>query len=154
MIVVERVTKATDTKATDTKTVVDELSLSFNPGVVKGFLGPDGSTSKVRVRRRAIRQVLVLAVAGRLADVVEDLDWVTRLALANGPRGVTCDLSRVEDADPDAVAMLARDTRGRGLPRSAGSRCAARPLSGWSPDPRRVIVLRHIGGAGRPHGER
>jgi hypothetical protein len=106
MIVVEQVTKATDTK-----TVVGDLSLSFHPGVVKGFLGPDGSTSTVRLRRHAIRQVLVLEVAGRLADVVEYLDRVIQLALANGPRGVTCDLSRVEDADPDAVEMLARAGR-------------------------------------------
>ena len=63
---------------------------------------------RVRIRRRAVRQVAVLEVAGRLADVVEDLDRLIQLALANGPRGVTCDLSRVEDADPDAVTMLAR----------------------------------------------
>ena len=67
MIVVERVTKATVTKR-----VVDELSLPLNPGVVKSFVGPDGSTGTVRLRRHAIRQVLVLEVAGRLAAARSD----------------------------------------------------------------------------------
>jgi hypothetical protein len=38
---------------------------------------------------------VVLTVEGRLGDVVEDLCWAIQLALAEGPRGVVCDLSRV-----------------------------------------------------------
>ncbi|HZX97896.1 MAG TPA: ATP-binding protein [Dermatophilaceae bacterium] len=63
---------------------------------------------KVRARRRVIRQVVVLEVAGRLSDVVEDLDRAIQLALAELPRGVVCDLSAVlEDAEPVAVEVLA-----------------------------------------------
>jgi hypothetical protein len=67
---------------------------------------------QVRTRARAIREVVVIDVSGRLSDVVEDLDRAIRLALAEGPRGVVCDLSNVlEDADPVAVEVLA--TAGR-----------------------------------------
>ena len=67
---------------------------------------------QVRTRTRAIREVVVIDVSGRLSDVVEDLDRAIRLALAEGPRGVVCDLSNVlEDADPVAVEVLA--TAGR-----------------------------------------
>ncbi len=56
-----------------------------------------------RLRTRAIREVLVVEVAGRLGDV-EDLDRAIQLALAQGPRGVVCDLSAVfEGAGPAAV---------------------------------------------------
>ena len=55
---------------------------------------------------------MVLEVAGRLSDVVEDLDRAIQLALADGPRGVVCDLSNVlEGAEPVAVEVLA--TAGR-----------------------------------------
>lgn len=65
-----------------------------------------------QVRMYALDDVVVLEVAGRLSDVVEDLDRAIQLALSDGPRGVACDLSAVlEDADPDAVDMLA--TAGR-----------------------------------------
>lgn len=65
-----------------------------------------------QVRMYALDDVVVLEVAGRLSDVVEDLDRAIQLALSDGPRGVVCDLSAVlEDADPDAVDMLA--TAGR-----------------------------------------
>jgi hypothetical protein len=61
-----------------------------------------------RVRTRAIRQVAVVDVAGRLGEVVEDLDLAVQLALADGPRGVVCDLSGViPGADRDAVEALA-----------------------------------------------
>jgi len=64
------------------------------------------------VRAHIVRDVVVLEVAGRLSDVVEDLDLAIQLALADGPRGVVCDLSAVfEGAEPDAVALLA--TAGR-----------------------------------------
>jgi len=67
---------------------------------------------QVRVRRRAIRQVTVLEVAGRLSDVVEELDHAIQVALAQGPRGVVCDLSAMlKGAEPVAVEVLA--TAGR-----------------------------------------
>ena len=60
------------------------------------------------IRSRAVRQVAVLEVAGRLSDVVDELGHAIRLALAHGPRGVVCDLSAVlPGADPVAVQMLA-----------------------------------------------
>lgn len=65
-----------------------------------------------RVRTRASGQVAVLEVAGRLDDVVEELDLAIQLALSKSPRGVVCDLSGVlEGAEPGAVAVLA--TAGR-----------------------------------------
>jgi hypothetical protein len=66
------------------------------------------ASPKIRVRTHAIRQVVVLEVAGRLCDVVEDLDRAVQPALAEGPRGVVCDLSLVsEGAKADSVEMLA-----------------------------------------------
>jgi len=60
------------------------------------------------IRRRAVRQVAVLEVAGRLSDVVDELGHAIRLALAHGPRGVVCDLSAVlPGGEPIAVEMLA-----------------------------------------------
>ena len=62
----------------------------------------------MKTRRRAIRQVAVLEVGGRLSDVVQELDLAIQLALAEGPRGVVCDLSTVlEDAELVAVEVLA-----------------------------------------------
>jgi hypothetical protein len=62
----------------------------------------------VRTRQRVIRGVVVLEVAGRLSEALEDLDLAIRLALAEGPRGVVCDLSGVvEDPEPVAVEVLA-----------------------------------------------
>ena len=62
----------------------------------------------VRVRSRLICQVTVLEVAGRLGNVVEDLDKAIQVALADGPRGVVCDLSAVPaGADLPAIEMLA-----------------------------------------------
>jgi hypothetical protein len=59
---------------------------------------------RLRLRTRAIPEVVVIEVAGRLDDVVEDLDQAIQLALAQGPRGVVCDLSAVfEGAGPAAV---------------------------------------------------
>jgi hypothetical protein len=53
-----------------------------------------------------------LEVAGRLEDVVEELDLAIQLALSESPRAVVCDLSRVlEGAQPGAVEVLA--TAGR-----------------------------------------
>jgi len=66
----------------------------------------------LRVRTHALRQVVVLEFSGKLGGVIEDLDRSIQLALADGPRGVVCDLSAVyEGADPGAVELLA--TAGR-----------------------------------------
>jgi hypothetical protein len=60
--------------------------------------------AQARLRTRSLRQVEVIEVAGRLSDVVQDLDRAIQLALAEGPRGVVCDLSAVfEGAGPAAV---------------------------------------------------
>jgi hypothetical protein len=67
---------------------------------------------QVGVRTHAIREVVVLEVAGRLSDVVQDLDRAIQMALAEGPPGVVCDLSDVlEGTEPGAVEVLA--TAGR-----------------------------------------
>ncbi|HYO19029.1 MAG TPA: ATP-binding protein [Dermatophilaceae bacterium] len=56
--------------------------------------------------------MVVLGVAGRLSDVVEDLDRAMQLALADDPRGVVCDLSAVQGgAEQVAAEVLA--TAGR-----------------------------------------
>jgi len=97
---------------------------------------------QVRVRKRAIRQVVVLEVAGRLGDVVEDLDRAIQLALADGPRGVACDLSAVlEGAGPRAVEMLA--TAGRHVRDWPGI-----PVAVACPDPqvRAALVAHPLGG--------
>jgi hypothetical protein len=65
-----------------------------------------------RVRKHEIRQVVVLEVACRLSDAAEELDRAIQLALAEGSRGVVCDLSAViEGTDPGAIEVLA--TAGR-----------------------------------------
>jgi hypothetical protein len=59
---------------------------------------------RMRLRTRAIQGVVVVEVAGRLGEVAEELDQAIQLALAQGPRGVVCDLSAVfEGAGPAAV---------------------------------------------------
>jgi hypothetical protein len=66
------------------------------------------SRARARVKKRVIREVFVLEVAGRLKDVVEVLDREVQLALADGARGVVCDLTNVlEGADPGALEVLA-----------------------------------------------
>jgi len=83
-----------------------------------------------------MRQVVVLEVAGQLSDVVEDLDRAIQPALADGPRGVVCDLSLVsEGAQADAVEMLA--TIGRHVRDWAGI-----PVAVACPDPRVREALR------------
>jgi hypothetical protein len=55
---------------------------------------------------------VVLEVAGRLSDVVQDLGRAIQLALADGPRGVVCDLTAViPGAEAGPVEVLA--TAGR-----------------------------------------
>src|SRR5665811_1250351 len=91
---------------------------------------------QVQLRRRALRQVLVLEVVGSLGDVVEDLDHAIQLALADGPRGVVCDLSAVlEGAEPAAVEVLA--TAGRHVRDWLGI-----PVAVACPDPRVREALR------------
>jgi hypothetical protein len=59
---------------------------------------------QTRMRTRAIQEVVVIEVAGRLAEVVEDLDLEIEITLARGPRGVVCNLSAVlEDGRPGGV---------------------------------------------------
>ena len=65
-----------------------------------------------RVTWRAQGRVVVLEVAGRLGEALQDVDKAIRLALADRPRGVVCDLSAVPvGAEPGAVQVLA--TAGR-----------------------------------------
>ena len=93
--------------------------------------GPQG-----RVRTHAIRQVVVLEVSCRLSEVVGELDRAIQLALAEGPRGVVCDLSNVlEETDPDAVEVLA--TAGRHVRDWPGT-----PVAVACPDPRVREALR------------
>jgi hypothetical protein len=67
---------------------------------------------RVSVGTQAIGQALVLEVAGRLGDVVEDLDRAIKSALADEPRGVICDLSLMfPGAEAGPVERLA--TAGR-----------------------------------------
>jgi hypothetical protein len=80
-------------------------------------------------------------VTGRLGDVVEDLDRAIQVALAEGPRGVVCDLSAViEDAEPGALEMLA--TAGRHVRDWPGT-----PVAVACPDPqvRRALSIHPLG---------
>jgi anti-sigma regulatory factor (Ser/Thr protein kinase) len=57
---------------------------------------------------KLIRQVAVLEVAGLLGAAGPDLDQAIQLALAEGPRGVVCDLTAaLPGGDPVAVRALA-----------------------------------------------
>jgi hypothetical protein len=100
---------------------------------------PTGHTATlqlVRARARAIREVVVVEAAGRLSEVVEELDRAIQLALAEGPRGVVCDLSAIiEGADPAAVEVLA--TAGRHVRDWPGI-----PVAVVCPDPRVREALR------------
>lgn len=74
--------------------------------------GGPATRPRAQVRTRVIRQVVVLGTAGRLSDVVVDLDRAMQLALADEPPGVVCDLSAVrEGVERAAVEVLA--TAGR-----------------------------------------
>jgi hypothetical protein len=85
---------------------------------------------------------VVLEVAGRLSDVVEDLDRAIQLALAEGPRGVACDLTGVlEGAGTGAVEVLA--TAGRHVRDWSGI-----PVAVACPDPqvRAALAAHPLGG--------
>jgi len=75
-----------------------------------GAQSPGGRATgpELRVRKRAVAQVMVLEVAGRLSDVVDELDRAIQLALAGEPRGVVCDLTKtLAGAEPVAVEVMA-----------------------------------------------
>ena len=81
-------------------------------------------------------------MTGRLGDVIEDLDRAIQVALAEGPRGVVCDLSAViEDAEPGALEMLA--TAGRHVRDWPGT-----PVAVACPDPqvRHALSVHPLGG--------
>jgi hypothetical protein len=127
------------------KTVVGDLRDFASQGGVASLPEPRGSgtwTGGVRVRKPAIRQVAVLEAGGRLGDVVEDLDGAVKLALADGPRGVVCDLTAVlEGAEPGAVEVLA--TVGRHVRDWPGI-----PVAVACPDPRvrEALAAHPLGG--------
>jgi len=81
---------------------------------------------------------VVLEVAGRLGDVVQDLDRAIQLALADLPRGLVCDLSAVfEGAEQGAAEVLA--TAGRHVRDWPGI-----PVAVACPDPRvRAALAAH-----------
>jgi len=90
---------------------------------------------KVRARKDAIREVVVIEVTGRFSDVVGELDQAIQLALADGPRGVVCDMSSVQaGAEPTALEVLA--TAGRHVRQWPGI-----PVAVACPDPRVRQVL-------------
>jgi len=100
------------------------------------------SGSRVRVRTYPERGVVVLEVAGRLGDVIEDLDRAIQLALADGPRGVVCDLSAVlTGAEPVVVDVVA--TAGRHVRDWPGI-----PVAVACPDPRvrEALAAHPLGG--------
>jgi hypothetical protein len=80
-------------------------------------------------------------VTSRLSDVIEDLDLAIQVALAEGPRGVVCDLSAViEDPEPGALEMLA--TAGRHVRDWPGT-----PVAVACPNPqvRRALSVHPLG---------
>lgn len=69
--------------------------------------GRPRARTKIRAETDAIGQVSVLEVSGRLADVHQDLDRSIEQALAEGPRGLVCDLMGVaERCDAGSVKAL------------------------------------------------
>jgi len=63
---------------------------------------------QARVRTYVLRGVTVVEAQGQLGDIADDLDLAIQLALAEGPRGVVCDLSSLlEGAGPVAIEALA-----------------------------------------------
>jgi hypothetical protein len=98
--------------------------------------------AQAQVTSRLMSQVVVLEAAGRLGDVVKDLDRAIQLALADGPPGVVCDLSAVlACAEPVAVEVLA--TAGRHVRDWPGI-----PVVVACPNPRvrEVLAAHPIGG--------
>jgi hypothetical protein len=127
----------------DLPTDVDLLAPSPTPHashVSGGFQVPSArrphAGRQARVRTHAISQVLVVDGAGRLRDVVLDLDYAIQIALAERSRGVVCDLSAMlEGAEPVVVEVLA--TVGRHVRDWPGN-----PLAVACPDPQIREALR------------
>ena len=72
----------------------------------------DAAAQRPSVEAHLVGPVIVLDVAGPLSDVVEELDHAIRLALAHGPRGVACDMTRVcEVSAPGALLALSKAGR-------------------------------------------
>jgi hypothetical protein len=123
---------------------IHDLSLLAGMPGVTGFgdrILHEKPPTHVRTRKHAIRQVAVVEVAGRLGDVVEDLDKAIQQALAEAPRGVVCDLSGVpEGAEPAAIEALA--TAGRYVRDWPGM-----PIAMASPDPqvRKALAAHPVG---------
>jgi hypothetical protein len=91
--------------------------------------GP-GSDRQRRVRTYDVRGIAVVEASGQLSDIAEDLDLAIQLALADGPRGVICDLSAMPpETDQAAAEVLA--TAGRHVRDWPGI-----PVAVASPDPR------------------
>ena len=94
-----------------TVAVFPTRSATYVPPVFPGRHGPAVTAQgaqKTTVRTHVLRRVVVLEVSGRLSDVIEDLERAILPALADGPRGVVCDLSLVfEGAEASAVEVLA-----------------------------------------------
>ena len=94
------------------------------------------------IRRHLVNEVAVLGVSGQLRDAVQDLAHEVQIALADGPRGVVCDLSAVvEGAEPGAVEVLA------GLGRHVRDWPGA-PVALVCPDPqvREALATHPLGG--------
>jgi len=103
------------------------------PARSAGSQAPD---PEIGVRIRIIREVVILEAAGHLAEVVGDLNQAIQLSVAEGPRGVVCDLSAVpEGAEPLAVEALA--TAGRHVRDWSGI-----PVAVACPDPLVRAALR------------
>jgi anti-sigma regulatory factor (Ser/Thr protein kinase) len=90
------------------------------------------------MRKYTVGQVVVLEATGPLDDIVEELDHAIQLALADGPRGVVCDLAAVpEGARPGSLDLLA--SAGRHVRDWPGISVAAA-----SPDPKvRAALVAH-----------
>jgi anti-sigma regulatory factor (Ser/Thr protein kinase) len=136
-IMVQQTSSPHSPSADNDVALVPTRSAAYVPPVFPAqSAGRAPAADKVRVRTHVIHQVVVLEVAGRLSDVVDDLDRAIQSALADVPRGVVCDLSIVfEGAEAGAADMLA--TVGRHVRDWPGI-----PLAVACPDPQVREALR------------
>lgn len=119
-----------------------QFAAAFPTELPAQSVGRRATSPRVRTRKRAVREVAVVEVSGQLRDVVEDLDRAIQLALAEGPRGVVCDLSAVlEGAEQVALEVLA--TAGRHVRDWPGV-----PVAVASPDRRvrEALAVHPLGG--------
>lgn len=128
------------TKPAALPAVVDHYALVAATQFLAQAVGRSAEGPRAQLRKRVIREVVVLEVAGRLSDIVQDLNLALEQALAEVPRGVICDLSGVfECAEPGRVDVLAGQgaMSGTGLgsrwPWPARTRWSVRrsPLTRW-----------------------